>query len=433
LDNKDFDLATAARPEEVRRLFRRTVPVGIEHGTVAVLDRRRRPHEVTTFRRDVTTDGRHAVVAFGVSLEDDLARRDFTINAIAYHPLRHEWRDPFGGAHDLERRLLRAVGDPAQRFREDYLRILRLLRFAARFGFAIEPETWEAACRAAPGLGRLSAERVREEWFRGLRTAQRPSLLWQLWREVGALEAWLPELTHPAPLGPAGTIESTGTSAGADAGAASQEPPAPPGAASVSPLAPAVTLSAPAGPPAGAAPPGEESRALAALDRLPQDPVLMTSYLSRDPEASLRRLKCSSAELARARRIGRFRDRWPRAITEPAVRRWLAEVGPAADDLVSLAVAEGWGEALAAMSRQVRRSGSPLTLADLAVTGEDLLAAGIPRGPAVGRTLRSLLERVLEDPTLNTKAQLLELAASLGEPGSDSAVPRRRRRRGGTP
>src|SRR5438876_1637640 len=145
LANHDFDLTTAAPPEEVRKLFKRTVPVGIEHGTVAVLDRDNRPHEVTTFRRDLKTDGRHAVVEFGVSLMDDLARRDFTINAIAYHPGRHEWRDPFKGVEDLERRLIRSVGDPNWRFLEDYLRILRALRFSARFEFRIHPRTLEAA------------------------------------------------------------------------------------------------------------------------------------------------------------------------------------------------------------------------------------------------------------------------------------------------
>ena len=98
----DFDIATSATPEEVQRLFPRTVAVGVKYGTVGVLDRNRVLHEVTTFRRDVSTDGRHAVVQYGVSLDDDLARRDFTINAIAYHPLRHEWRDPFSGKQDLE-------------------------------------------------------------------------------------------------------------------------------------------------------------------------------------------------------------------------------------------------------------------------------------------------------------------------------------------
>ncbi len=108
----DFDIATSAKPSEVQRIFPRTVPIGIRFGTVGVLDRRRQLHEVTTFRRDVETDGRHAVVQYGVSLEDDLARRDFTINALAYHPLRAEWRDPFNGRDDIERRLIRAVGDP---------------------------------------------------------------------------------------------------------------------------------------------------------------------------------------------------------------------------------------------------------------------------------------------------------------------------------
>ncbi|HYR31390.1 MAG TPA: polynucleotide adenylyltransferase, partial [Gemmatimonadales bacterium] len=116
VENHDFDLTTAAPPGEVRRLFKRTVPVGIEHGTVAVLDQRNRQHEVTTFRKDIKTDGRHALVEFGVSLMDDLARRDFTINAIAYHPIRHEWRDPFHGAGDLEHKLIRSVGDANWRF-----------------------------------------------------------------------------------------------------------------------------------------------------------------------------------------------------------------------------------------------------------------------------------------------------------------------------
>src|SRR3954468_20785217 len=104
----DWDLATAATPTQVQRLFRGTVPVGIDFGTVGVLDDAGIMHEVTTFRRDVQTDGRHAVVEFGASLEEDLARRDFTINAIAYGPDTRELRDPFHGRVDLEHRLVRA-------------------------------------------------------------------------------------------------------------------------------------------------------------------------------------------------------------------------------------------------------------------------------------------------------------------------------------
>src|SRR3954464_11657657 len=121
----DWDLATAAKPDQVRKLFKRTVPVGIEFGTIGVLDDDNVMHEVTTFRRDVQTDGRHAVVEFGASLDDDLARRDYTINAIAYSASRNVLHDPFGGRDDLARRLVRAVGDPDQRMAEDRLRALR--------------------------------------------------------------------------------------------------------------------------------------------------------------------------------------------------------------------------------------------------------------------------------------------------------------------
>src|SRR5690606_14370270 len=116
----DWDLATRARPHEVRRLFRRTVPIGIEHGTVGVLGRDGVLYEVTTFRRDVETFGRHAVVEFADTVEEDLARRDFTLNALAWHPLTAELKDPFGGLRDLEERRLRTVGRPEERFAEDY-------------------------------------------------------------------------------------------------------------------------------------------------------------------------------------------------------------------------------------------------------------------------------------------------------------------------
>src|SRR5213593_101059 len=194
LPNHDFDLTTSAPPAEVQKVFKRTVPVGIEHGTVAVLDAQGKAHEVTTFRKDIHTDGRHATVEFGLSLMDDLARRDFTINAIAYHPIRHEWRDPFKGEQDLDKKLVRSVGDPNWRFQEDYLRILRALRFSARFEFRIHPRTLEAAKANIQGLAQLSAERVRDEWFKGIQTAKKVSKLVALWVDTGAKRIWLPEL-----------------------------------------------------------------------------------------------------------------------------------------------------------------------------------------------------------------------------------------------
>ncbi|MGH7526908.1 MAG: CCA tRNA nucleotidyltransferase [Gemmatimonadales bacterium] len=353
--HSDYDFATSARPEEVQALFRRTAAVGVKYGTVGVLDRRRVLHEVTTFRRDVATDGRRAVVEYGVALEDDLARRDFTINAIAYQPLRHEWRDPFGGAEDLRRRLVRAVGEPAQRFREDYLRILRAVRFASRFGFTIEPATWEAARQSASGLSQLSAERVRDEWFKSLRTARSLPELAGLWTEVGAAAIWLPELDRDV----------------------------------VAAL------------PASSAIPPE-----------PRDPVVLTALLTRDPAGVLRRLRASNAEIERAVALAAGPAE-PAGSDEVAVRRWLAGVGKAADDLLSLwELRRGSAPPWALTVRSVRERRDPLSRSELAVTGSDLAALGAS-GPRVGAILASLLERVVEDPRLNTRDALLALAKEL--------------------
>jgi tRNA nucleotidyltransferase (CCA-adding enzyme) len=353
------DFATSATPDEVQRLFgrKRTVAVGLKHGTVGVLDRRRVLHEVTTFRRDVTTDGRHAVVAYGVSLEEDLARRDFTINAIAYHPFRHEWRDPFAGAADLEKGVVRAVGIPRERFREDYLRILRALRFAARFGFSIDPATWEAAQAAAPGLAQLSAERVRDELFKGLRTASSVPQLLELWRAVGAAAIWLPEL-------------------------------------------------------ADAPTPGRDY-SVADVDREPRDPVLLVALVCANPGAVLQRLRASNAEIGRAEAIARAPAE-PREQTAAGVRRWLAAAGPAADDLLALWRLRHGGEApWAGAVTGIRTRREPITRGELALDGNDLIALGIPRGPRIGEVLDQLLERVLDDPSLNTREQLTALVRGL--------------------
>lgn len=344
----DVDVATSATPEQVRRLFRRTVAVGERFGTVGVLDRGGVLHEVTTFRRDVETDGRHAVVAFGASLEEDLARRDFTINALAYHPVRHEWRDPFGGGADLDAGIIRAVGTASERFREDYLRILRAIRFAARFGFEIAPDTWAAMRAAAPGLAGISAERVRDEWFKGLESTRSVSRLVALWRESGASAVWLPDLRAAEALEPA-------------------------------------------------------------VSEPPRDPLLLTSLLVEDAPSALRRLRGSNAELTRAERIAAAPPAPPGG-DMGAARRWLAAAGAAADDLLRLHRLQtgrpaAWEDAV----RTVRERGDPVERGQLAVRGDDLLALGL-RGPAVGRALEGLLDRVLDDPSLNERDRLLTLA-----------------------
>lgn len=349
LSDQDVDLATAATPEQVQALFSRTVNVGVKHGTVGVLDRERRLHEVTTFRRDVTTDGRHAVVEYGVSIDEDLSRRDFTINALAWHPFRHELRDPFGGAGDLAAGIVRAVGEPARRFAEDYLRILRMLRFAARFGFAIDPATWTAAQAAATRLRGLSAERVREEWFKGLESAHLVSELVRTWREVGAGAIWLPEL--------------------------------------------------------------------AAIGRLVEpsarrDPVILTVALCSPAVAVLARLKASNAELARAQAMERGPVA-PESAEPAAVRRWLARVGDAADDLLALAeIRAGRTPEWKAIVIESRGRGDATSRGQLALTGDDLRAAGVPAGPDMGRLLGKLLEAVLDDPARNTRESLLAMLKS---------------------
>ena len=159
----DYDVCTSARPEQVMALFERAIPTGIQHGTVTVLTEDG-PVEVTTFRREGGyADGRHPdAVTFDVGLTEDLARRDFTINAMALGE-QGEVVDPFGGQADLRAGLIRCVGEPDRRFGEDALRMLRAVRFAAQLGFAIEPETGRAILRNAGRLSQVSGERIKAE------------------------------------------------------------------------------------------------------------------------------------------------------------------------------------------------------------------------------------------------------------------------------
>jgi tRNA nucleotidyltransferase (CCA-adding enzyme) len=377
----DWDLATRARPEEIQSAFRRTVPIGIEHGTVGVLARDGTLYEVTTFRKDVATDGRRAVVEFAEQLEDDLARRDFTINAVAWHPTRHEWRDPFGGREDLEKRCLRTVGDPRARFAEDLLRVLRALRFAGRFDLSIESGTWEALRASVGEVHVLSAERVREELAKVL-NARVPSAALRLYAESALLAELYPELCED-----------------------------------------------------GAARP-EFDRTLLAIDRVSRNApmsrwaLLLATTADGSPgttEAIMKRLRCSNAETAAVSAIVRALH-----LEEPEgagadARRWLARVGDATWPGVAriwaararLEVDEWPGPGLcearsrvAARIRRLRavvRSGVPLTTGDLALDGNDLKEMGLVPGPEFGEILDALLDRVLADPEVNEPEGLRQL------------------------
>jgi len=390
----DWDLATDATPDDVRRIFggKRTIPVGVEFGTVGVLDRAGVMHEVTTFRRDVDTDGRHAVVEFGASLDEDLARRDFTINAIAVSPHDGEVRDPFGGQADLRRGVVRAVGEPLERMREDRLRALRGIRFTARFGFDLDPATWQAIRASAPHLTRLSAERVKQELDKTMEQVRAPSTALRLWRESGAAAVLLPELV-----------------------AASDQALAAVDCASM---------------PGSARKPGRRLVRLAALfgDASPSEIAALAARLRfsrHDGQwivALAERWQSLGQEVANALVAGE-----PDRAT---VRRWVARIGRThLHDFFRMAAAR-WSavrqpqrdtmtvpaaQAVHSVYRRSLRAAlkEPVDLRDLVVDGDDLRRSGIAPGPGLGMILSRLLEWVVEDPDRNVADRLLDEARRL--------------------
>jgi tRNA nucleotidyltransferase/poly(A) polymerase len=385
----DWDLATRAPPAVVRRLFPRTVPIGIEHGTVGVLTREGILLEVTTFRKDVETFGRKAVVEFADTLEEDLSRRDFTVNAIAWHPLTGDFHDPFRGREDLEAGVLRTVGDPRERFSEDYLRVLRALRFSGRFRFLIQDATWEALRASTGQLGILSPERVREELMKVLSGAPRPSGALSLYGASGVLGALYPEV--------AAAEECRRTALEEDLWI----------------------------------------HALLLIDSLPRHrPLLRLAALfdgagvpggesGRDRVAALMiRLRFSNAEVRTVTELIQVGLEAPEGLATPGqLRLWLDRASP--DNLSSLAriwLAKArldrrrWGEdveGVVGLLRRLRaqmRSGDPLRLGELALDGRDLISLGLKPGPHFSKILEILMGRVLEDPALNRSELLRELA-----------------------
>lgn len=189
---KDWDIATSALPEETMRIFRETVPTGIKHGTISVLIKGK-AYEVTTFRIDGEySDNRHPDrVIFSDNIIEDLGRRDFTINAMAYNENR--LADPFSGQLDLKKRLIRCVGDPSERFKEDALRMLRAIRFSCQLDFSIEPDTLRSISENSLLISNISKERIRDELCKILIT-QKPSYGIKMLMETKLLSYFLPEL-----------------------------------------------------------------------------------------------------------------------------------------------------------------------------------------------------------------------------------------------
>lgn len=402
----DWDAATDADPADVVKLYRHVIPTGIKHGTVTVRWRGS-SIETTTFRVDGEyVDGRRPEgVRFTSDLREDLSRRDFTINGMAAVPASGEIVDVVGGMADLDAKLVRAIGEPDVRFGEDGLRPLRAVRFAARLGFELEKATLEAIPRALDKTRLVSAERIRDE-FTKIILAPDPIRGLTLLESTGLLALISPELAacKGEPQGGPHRHDVLGHLFASCAAA---------------PPEPALRLAAlfhDVGKPARRVVAADGSFSFHGHDR----------ESARLAEAVLRRLKYPNdliEEVAAlvANHMFDYSDAW----TDAAVRRFVARVGAARVRplaLLRLADSSGMGRGPAdprsvlplveRVEAMIARS-EAFGLKDLAIGGDDLAALGWPRGPKMGKVLAELLEAVLDDPSLNDRDRLSEIAQRL--------------------
>ena len=372
----DWDLCTSALPQQVMELFgtEQCIPTGLQHGTVTI-KYGGQLYETTTFRTEGSyTDGRHPdAVQFVPDVREDLARRDFTINAMAYNEAEG-LVDPFGGQKDLKNGLLRAVGEPQQRFAEDALRILRLYRFAARFGFALDAATARAARQLAPHLDCISAERIQEELAK-LLAAPKPGA----YLEPAVLAVVLPELT-PAALEAAKPV--------VDACPAGEEN---------LPVRWAALL--------GALGEADTRRVLKRL-RCSNACIEETAVLVRETagesvcaEETTAHAPERAGDIHLRQLLGRYR-----LCTVERLCALCAALHPQAAPACALA---------AQRARQLEADGVCCRISQLAVNGRDLMAAGIPAGPALRRVLETLLDGVIRAEFPNEKEALLAAAQKI--------------------
>jgi tRNA nucleotidyltransferase (CCA-adding enzyme) len=398
----DLDFTTNARPEQIQRLFSRSFYPN-RFGTVLVIlgDAQ---YEITTYRGEGRySDHRHPdEIGFVDRLEDDLKRRDFTMNAMA---MDAEGRlvDPFGGREDLALRLIRAVGNPEERLAEDPLRMLRAARFAAQLGFSIERQTWSAIVQHATLLSMISRERVRDELLK-LLASDHPVSGIDFLDHLGLLADVLPALTAVQRINGRARGELD-----VYQHALQTVRFCPPGA--ILRLASLLHVVA-------------ETRAASEMQTKTPTASGATSS-SDDLERTLVRLRLSNQQSEQILRLLDALQSFPAAARagEREVRRLLAEHGDLFPDLLALVAAHQRGLAgpgasaeLAGLRRIVRLAGriraekQPLQISDLAVTGSDLMQElGLPEGRAVGQLLRILLDRVLDDPALNRRDLLLRI------------------------
>ncbi len=395
----DWDITTSATPEEVKSLFSHTVDTGIQHGTVTVM-LGHEGFEVTTYRIDGEyEDARHPKeVAFTLSLREDLKRRDFTINAMAYNE-ESGLVDLFGGAQDLERGVIRCVGDPGERFREDALRMFRAVRFAAQLGFSVEKNTAGAISELAGSLARISAERIQTELVK-LLVSPHPEEMRQIY-ELGISDVVLPEFS--------------------------------------------VMMETPQNNPHHMYSVGEHT--IKALQLIPEDKVLRLTMLLHDvakppcritdrkgidhfpghpkrgaqmAEKILKRLKFDNDTIRRVTSLVLIHDNQPPAnpvsIRKALVKDGLdqypalflvkrADIGAQSNHLRESKLK--YVDAYEAVYNQIMENGDCLSLKELAVTGADLISAGMKPGKELGDVLERMLQDVLENPEWNKKEILL--------------------------
>lgn len=399
----DWDITTNALPQQVKALFSHTIDTGLQHGTVTVM-KHHVGYEVTTYRVDGEyEDSRHPKsVTFTADLVEDLMRRDFTINAMAYND-RTGIVDAFGGMKDLENKVIRAVGDPKQRFTEDALRIMRAVRFAAQLGYEIEEKTKEAIGEMAQTLKKISAERIQVELVK-LVTSDHPEHM-RLLYETGITSVILPQFDCMMEM----------------------EQNNPHHCFSV----------------------GEHT--IKAMQEIRPDKVLRLTMLFHDmgkpdtkttdedgidhfhghavyseqhAESVLKQLKFDNDTICKVKKLTYWHD-YKTAPGKKGVRRALNKIGEElfllllevkrADTMAQSAYKREEKlkelEQLAQTYSRVKEEGECFTLKDLAVTGQDLIALGMKPGPQLGEQLGMLLEIVLEDPEKNEKEKLLSIAA----------------------
>lgn len=381
----DWDIATSALPETVVALFPKVIPTGLEHGTVTVL-MHKVPYEVTTFRAEAGyVDGRRpGQVVFLDDIAADLSRRDFTVNAIAYDPLSGALADPHAGIEDLRARVLRAVGNPAERFAEDGLRVLRAARFVSTLEFTLDPATAAAMEPSLESYRKVSAERIRDEWFKALAT-RRPSLAFDVMARHGLLSITVPELDR--------------VSRG-------------PGWASVLNWVDACPQR----------PPVRVAALLAGLAPLAEEVPFSTCDV-RVVDGVLQRLRLSNQERALVVGLVKFHRMSGMGANPADLRRWLRCVGTTpVSELFTLALCNPDLtldtrtdlEDLRDRVFGVLGENPALSVKDLAVDGKTLMhELGLSPGKHLGELLQQLLEVVTDEPSLNSRDGLLRCAREI--------------------